>query len=72
MSLNFQGKIKIKAPIDVRFHRADLIRAILWNAKRPVLSLKNVFLNGCYYAISIHGEKIHIHRLLPIQAEQRF
>ena len=32
--------------------------------KKPTLSLKKIYLHGRYPAISIHDEKIHVHRLL--------
>lgn len=41
-----------------------LRKAILWYSKKPVTRLKAVFLHGRYPAISIHGEKLHIHRLI--------
>lgn len=53
----------------------DLSRAILWYVKtfylKPLSSLKTIFTYGKYPAISIHGKKIHIHRLLMMYWLQR-
>lgn len=42
----------------------DLANAIIRYSKSPVVSKKHIFMHGEYPAISVHGEKIHIHRLL--------
>ena len=42
----------------------ELRNAVLWYAKSPVMSQKHIYMHGKYPAISIHKEKIHIHRLL--------
>ena len=44
----------------------ELKAAILWYTKKPVASVKQVFLYGKYPAVSIYREKIHIHRLLTM------
>lgn len=42
----------------------ELEKAILWYSAKPVLGTKKIFLHGEYPAVSIHKEKIHVHRLL--------
>lgn len=41
-----------------------LAQAILWRAEKPVARVKRVFMHGRYPAVSIHGKKYHIHRLI--------
>lgn len=43
---------------------SELTKAVLWYAKSPVVSKKHIYMHGKYPAVSIHKEKIHIHRLL--------
>lgn len=43
---------------------SELANAVLWYAKSPVMSEKHIYMHGNYPAVSIHKEKIHIHRLL--------
>lgn len=40
--------------------------AILWYTDKPVSRLKKVYMYGRYPAITIHKEKIHLHRLLAM------
>jgi hypothetical protein len=43
----------------------QLEQAILWQSQtRPVVRVKHVYMHGNYPAISIHGDKFHIHRLI--------
>lgn len=42
----------------------ELESAVLWYAKTPVASKKHIYIFGNYPAVTIHKEKIHIHRLL--------
>ncbi len=42
----------------------ELEKAVLWYAKSPVISKKHIYMHGDYPAVSVHKEKIHIHRLL--------
>src|SRR5690606_22109867 len=50
---------------------SDLEKAILWYTNKPVARLKTIYLQGQYPAVSIHKEKIHVHRLLMMYWEQR-
>ena len=50
---------------------SDLEKAILWYTNKPVARLKTIYLHGRYPAVSIHKEKIHVHRLLMMYWEQR-
>lgn len=42
----------------------ELANAVLWYAKSPLMDQKHIFMYGKYPAVSVHKEKIHIHRLL--------
>lgn len=42
----------------------ELEKAILWYQKKPTTSKKSIYTHGYYPAVSIHKEKIHVHRLL--------
>lgn len=42
----------------------DLEKAIIWYQSKPSCSSKKIYLHGRYPAVSIHNEKIHVHRLL--------
>ncbi len=42
----------------------DLKAAILRQAERPVANIKHIYLYGHYPAVSIHNDKVHVHRLL--------
>lgn len=64
MIVNKQKPIEIINNANATFHYRDLSEAILWASDKPVCSKKTVFMHGMYPAISIHGKKYHIHRLL--------
>lgn len=71
MIINRQKPIEFNSPVEVIFEREELKKAIKWYATKPVARLKHVFLFGRYYAVSVYGEKIHIHRLLVMFWENR-
>ena len=48
------------------FDEKLLEEAIYWYSSKPVAQTKHIFIHGCYPAISIYGEKIHIHRLIKM------
>lgn len=62
--------VRRQKPITIRnncgciIDEKELIKAILWYASKPVVSQKTIFIYGKYPAVSIHHEKIHVHRLL--------
>lgn len=49
----------------------ELEKAILWYSEKPVTRLKTIYMHGRYPAVSIHEEKIHVHRLLTMYWEDR-
>jgi len=59
-----QKKIKFVNDCNAIFDDNELEKAILWYQEKPTVSIKHVYMNGEYPAVSIHDEKIHIHRLL--------
>jgi len=69
--MKIQRPIILIGPPEVNFDAKDLKEAILWYADSPVFQIKHVFLYGYYYAISIKGKKLHIHRLLMAYWLQR-
>lgn len=51
------------------FSTDALIDAVIWYThtyfeRKPVAAVKRVFMHGKYPAVSVHGKKLHIHRLL--------
>lgn len=44
----------------------ELEQAILWYQKSPTARIKHIYMHGSYPAVSIHKEKLHIHRLLML------
>ena len=64
MTIKKQKKIEFFNKCDCIVDYSELEKAILWYQQKPSLSKKIIYLHGCYPAVSIHKEKIHIHRLL--------
>lgn len=64
MTVKIQRPIVIEKTCHVWIDRPDVAAAIAWYAKKPVCRIKKVFMHGRYAAVSIHEEKIHVHRLL--------
>lgn len=59
-----QNKIKFVNDCNAIVDYNELEKAIIWYAKSPVMSIKHIYMHGNYPAISVHKEKIHIHRIL--------
>lgn len=64
MTVKRQAKIDFSNECECLVDYSELEKAILWYQKKPSLSRKKIYLYGHYPAVSIHNEKIHIHRLL--------
>lgn len=64
MTVKRQMKINFSNECECLVDYSELEKAILWYQKKPSLSRKKIYLHGCYPAVSIHNEKIHVHRLL--------
>lgn len=64
MTLVIQRQINFVNECDCIVDLYDLEQAVLWYQSKPTLSQKKIYLHGNYPAISIHNEKVHIHRLL--------
>jgi len=64
MIVNKQKPICIEKTCHCWVDRHDIIKSILWWTDKPVCRIKKIFMHGRYPAISIHGQKIHLHRLL--------
>lgn len=61
----------LEKPVKIRVHRPTLAKAIIWYTDKPVAQKKKVFRYGNYFAIAVHGEKLHIHRLLMMYRLRR-
>lgn len=66
MIVRFQKKIEFVNNCNCLVEYETLEKAIKWYSDKPVARLKHIFLHGRYPAISIYGDKIHIHRLLTM------
>lgn len=64
MTVKRQEKIEFSNECECLVDYSELEKAILWYQQKPSLSKKKIYLHGCYPAVSIHNEKIHVHRLL--------
>lgn len=64
MTVKRQEKIDFSNECECLVDYSELEKAILWYQKKPSLRRKKIYLHGHYPAVSIHNEKIHIHRLL--------
>jgi hypothetical protein len=64
MTVKKQKKIKFVNDCKCLVDYEDLERAILWKQSKPGISIKHIFLFGNYAAVTVDGNKIHIHRLL--------
>lgn len=64
MTVKTQKRIEFNNECDCIVDYYELENAILWYQKKPSLGKKKIYLHGCYPAVSIHNEKIHVHRLL--------
>lgn len=62
--VKFQKPIQIENDCNSIVDYNELRNAILWYSNKPQRSVKHIFMYGKYPAVSIYGEKIHIHRLL--------
>lgn len=66
MIVKAQKKIEFINDCGAIVDYCELENAIIWYAKAPVSHIKHIYMHGDYPAISIHKDKIHIHRLLII------
>ena len=69
MIVNEQKQIELVNLCNALYEQDEVVAAILYMADlygRPVQRLKRVFMYGNYPAVSIYGDKIHLHRLLGI------
>ncbi|KKN70672.1 hypothetical protein LCGC14_0428270 [marine sediment metagenome] len=64
MIVHKQKPIFLKNTCGAVYDEELVKKAILWYTTRPVSRVKTVFMYGRYPAVSIYGEKIHLHRLL--------
>lgn len=62
--VKYQKPIVIENTCNCIVDETELKNAIIWYSDKPVARIKKIFMQGNYPAVSIHGEKIHVHRLL--------
>ena len=64
LTVKTQKRIEFNNECECLVDYSELEKAILWYQNKPSLGKKKIYLHGCYPAVSIHNEKIHVHRLL--------
>lgn len=64
MTVKKQTKIEFINECKCLVDFCELEKAILWYQQKPTLGRKTIYLHGHYPAVSIHNEKVHVHRLL--------
>lgn len=64
MIVKEQKQIIFKNDCEAIVDYNELEKAIVWYAKKPVASVKHIYMHGRYPTVSIYKTKIHIHRLL--------
>lgn len=64
MTIKIQKPIKFINECGCIVDFLELEQAILWYQSKPSLSVKKIYMHGRYPAVSIHEQKIHVHRLL--------
>lgn len=64
MIVNEQKPIKFNNDVDCLVDYNELEKAIIWYQEKPTASNKKIYMFGNYPAVSIHNEKVHVHRLL--------
>ena len=71
MIVKHQKPIEFVNDCDCLVDYKELEKAIIWYSKKPVVRLKQIYMFGRYPAVSIHHEKIHVHRLLMMYWKKR-
>ena len=71
MIVNKQKEIRFKNDCNCLVDYKELAAAIVWYQGRPSCQNKKIYMYGKYPAVSIHFEKIHVHRLLTMYWEKR-
>ena len=61
-----QKQIKLINDCGCLLDEDELISAILWYQKKPTAQRKHIYMHAAYPTVSIHKEKLHIHRLLML------
>lgn len=64
MKVKTQNAILFKNKSNCIVDEIELEKAILWFQDKPTTSNKTIYLHGKYPCVSIHKNKIHVHRLL--------
>jgi len=70
MTVYVQRRMVFDNQCDCQVDESVLEQAMLWIAERPQCSKKRIFMFGKYPAVSIHGKKYHIHRLVKMYLEK--
>ena len=66
MTINKQKDIKFINDCKCIVDYCELSKAIIWYQEKPTASIKHIYMHVNYPAVSIHKNKIHIHRLLML------
>lgn len=71
MIVNNQKRIKFVNDCGAIFDPEELEKAILWYQKKPTARTKHIYIHGKYPAVSIHDQKIHIHKQLAMCEDKK-
>lgn len=69
MIVKEQKPIELVNACSAIYHEDEVIGALLWLSElygKPVQRLKRVFMMGNYPAVSIYGDKLHLHRAIAM------
>lgn len=70
MTVKEQKSIKFVNDCDCIVDYNLLEKAMLWYAKKPMQSVKHIYLHANYPTVSISKEKLHVHRLLMMYLKE--
>lgn len=62
--VKIQKEIRFENDCNAIVDYDELRKAIKWYSDKPQQAIKHIYIHGKYPAVSIFGEKIHVHRLL--------
>ena len=71
MIVNKQREIIFRNECGCIVDESLLAKAIVWHQNKPTSANKKIYIHGRYPCVSIHNEKIHVHRLIVSYMEGR-
>jgi hypothetical protein len=70
MTVKAQRKMLFDNKCDCIVELTVLEQAMIWFSSKPQCAKKSIFMHGKYPAVSIFGEKIHVHRLIGLYLQR--